>query len=83
MNGLSESIEISYNNVWDNVAGDYRDMDELTGAGGNISLNPSFVDSLGFHLSPESPCLDAGNPIFTDPDGGPSDIGIHGGPAAR
>lgn len=83
MNGLSESIEISYNNVWDNVAGDYRDMDELTGAGGNISLDPAFVDSLDFHLSPESPCLDAGNPIFTDPDGGPSDMGIHGGPAAR
>ncbi len=83
MNGLSENVEISYNDVWDNVAGDYRDMDELTGAGGNISLNPSFVDSLDFHLSPESPCLDAGNPIFTDPDGGPSDIGIYGGPAAR
>ncbi len=83
MNGLSESIEISYNNVWDNVAGDYRDMDELTGAGGNISLDPAFVDSLDFHLSPESPCLDAGNPIFTDPAGGPSDMGIHGGPAAR
>ena len=83
MNGLSESIEISYNDVWDNVAGDYHDMDELTGAGGNISLNPSFVDSLDFHVSPESPCLDAGNPIFTDPDGGPSDIGIYGGPAAR
>ena len=83
MNGVSENVEISYNDVWSNVAGDYQDMDELTGAGGNISLNPSFVDSLDFHLSPESPCLDAGNPIFTDPDGGPSDIGIYGGPAAR
>ncbi len=83
MNGLAENVEISYNDVWDNVAGDYRDMDGLTGAGGNISLNPAFVDSLDFHLSPESPCLDAGNPIFTDPDGGPSDIGLYGGPAAR
>ncbi len=83
MNGLSESIEISYNDVWDNVAGDYRDIDELTGLDGNVSLDPTFADSFDFHLSEDSPCLDAGNPIFTDPDGGPSDMGVYGGPAAR
>ncbi|MFH1688788.1 MAG: right-handed parallel beta-helix repeat-containing protein [Candidatus Eisenbacteria bacterium] len=83
MNGVPEAIEISYNDVWGNTAGDYGDMDELTGSGGNISLDPAFVDSFDFRLSPESPCLDAGNPLFTDPDGGPADMGIYGGPAAR
>jgi hypothetical protein len=83
MNSVSENVEISYNDVWGNTAGDYRDMDELTGSDGNISLDPTFADSFDFHLSPGSPCHDAGNPIFTDPDGGPSDMGIYGGPAAR
>ncbi len=82
MNGASENVEISYNNVWENVAGDYRDTDDLTGSDGNISLNPTFADSFDFHLSPGSPCLDSGNPVFTDPDGGPSDMGMYGGPAA-
>ncbi len=83
MNGAHENVEISYNNVWGNVADDYRDMEPLTGSGGNISLNPAFVDSFDFRLLDDSPCLDAGNPIFTDPDGGPADIGAYGGPSAR
>jgi hypothetical protein len=82
-NGLVASFEIGYNDVWENVAGDYRDMDELTGVDGNISLDPAFAGSLDFNLSPGSPCIDTGNPIFTDPDGGPSDMGSHGGPEAR
>ncbi|MFH1864980.1 MAG: right-handed parallel beta-helix repeat-containing protein [Candidatus Eisenbacteria bacterium] len=83
MNGLSENVEISYNDVWGNTAGDYRDIDELTGIDGNISLDPTFADSFDFHLSPESPCHDAGNPVFTDPDGGTSDMGAYGGPSAQ
>ena len=83
MNGVSENLEISYNDVWGNTAGDYRDMDELTGTDGNISVNPTFADSFDFHLSEDSPCHDAGSPIFTDPDGGWSDMGTHGGPMAR
>ena len=83
MNGLSENVEISYNDVWGNAAGDYRDIEELTGTDGNISLDPTFADSFDFRISPESPCRNAGNPVFTDPDGGPSDIGAYGGPAAR
>jgi parallel beta-helix repeat protein len=83
MNGLSENVKMSYNDVWGNSAGDYRDMDDLTGAGGNISLDPTFVDSLDFHLAPESPCRDAGNPVVLDIDGSPSDMGMFGGPSAR
>ena len=82
-NGLVENFEISYNDVWDNAADDYRDMNELNGVDGNISLDPAFAGSLDFHLTPGSPCVDSGNPIFTDPDGGPSDMGSYGGPAAR
>jgi hypothetical protein len=83
MNGLSESVRISYNDVWGNSAGEYRDMDELTGTGGNISLDPAFVDSLDFHLASDSPCRDAGNPAVLDLDGTASDMGIYGGPSAR
>ena len=83
MNGISENVEISYNDVWGNTAGDYRDIDELTGTDGNVSLDPTFADSFDFHISPKSPCVDTGNPIFTDPAGGPSDMGVHGGPAAK
>jgi len=82
-NGLVANIEMSYNDVWGNAEGDYLDMDELTGVDGNVSLDPAFAGSLDFHLSPDSPCIDAGNPVFTDPDGGPSDMGSRGGPAAR
>jgi hypothetical protein len=82
-NGLVENFEIRYNDVWDNAAGDYRDMDELTGVDGNISLDPAFAGSLDFHLKTGSPCIDAGDPVFTDQDGGPADLGSHGGPAAR
>ncbi len=83
MNGDPANVEITHNDVWNNVAGEYRDIDDLTGVDGNISLDPLFADSLDFHLLEGSPAVDAGNPLFTDPDGGPPDIGIHGGPSAK
>jgi parallel beta-helix repeat protein len=83
MNGLSENIRMSYNDVWGNSAGEYRDIDDLTGTGGNISLDPAFVDSLDFHLAPDSPCRDAGDPAVLDLDSTPSDMGMFGGPSAR
>jgi hypothetical protein len=81
--GERTNLDFTANDVWKNVAGDFRDLEGATGADGNISLDPVFSDSLDFHLRPGSPCIDAGNPIFTDPDGGPADLGIYGGPAAR
>jgi hypothetical protein len=80
MNGVPENAEITYNDVWGNVAGDYLDMEPLTGMDGNISSDPAFVDSLDFRLRAESPCVDSGDPAFTDPDGGSSDMGVFGGP---
>jgi hypothetical protein len=83
LNGDASNLSFTHNDVWGNVAGDYRDLDDLSGVDGNGTFDPLFADSLDFHLSPESPAIDTGAAIFTDPDGGPSDLGIYGGPAAR
>jgi hypothetical protein len=83
LNGDASNLSFTHNDVWGNAAGDYRDIDDLTGADGNISLDPLFADSLDFRLLSGSPAIDAGNPVFTDPDGGPSDLGAYGGPGRR
>lgn len=83
MNGKPENFVISHNIVWGNEEGDYRDVQDLTGKDGNISADPLFKGKIDFHLLPGSPAIDAGDSVFTDPDGGPSDVGIYGGPGAR
>jgi poly-gamma-glutamate capsule biosynthesis protein CapA/YwtB (metallophosphatase superfamily) len=83
MYGKLENFVISHNIVWGNEEGDYRDMDDLTGIGGNISADPMFRGKIDFHLLPPSPAIDSGDSVFTDPDGGPSDMGMYGGPGAR
>lgn len=81
--GTLYNFEISYNNVRDNKDGEYRDMPDYTERNGNISVDPGFVDDENFYLSEDSPLIDIGNPLLTDPDGTPSDIGLYGGPKAR
>ncbi|MBD3278519.1 MAG: hypothetical protein GF388_09480, partial [Candidatus Aegiribacteria sp.] len=53
--------------------------DEVWPGDGNIATNPMFAewDNFDFHLSYESPCIDAGNPEATDPDGTRSDMGAY------
>ena len=74
---------IDYNDVWANFLDDFKGPIPVMQMKGTLSANPQFIDSLNFHLAPSSPCIDAGDSQLTDPDGTPSDLGIHGGPAAR
>ena len=69
-----------YNNlVWNNEAGDYKDIANQTGKNGNISADPLFVGEGDFHLKSGSPAIDAGYREINDADGSPSDLGIYGG----
>jgi parallel beta-helix repeat protein len=77
--GKVSNFPISYNNVWGNVAGNYKGMPTWTGLYGNISVDPMFTDSLDFHLKDESPLWHAGDPYYTDPDGTQSSMGAYGG----
>ena len=72
---------MSYNILWENATGDWRDMPDYTNEDGNVHTDPLW-DTLTFFPLPGSPLLDTGNPELTDPDGTPSDIGIYGGPQA-
>lgn len=61
-------------------------MNDPTGTNGNLSVDPDlwYLAALkpslwDLHLAPSSPLINAGNPGITDPDGGPSDIGMFGG----
>ena len=49
---------------------------ELEGSG-LIEDNPLFtdLDDWNFSYIEYSPCIDAGDPVYTDPDGSPRDIG--------
>lgn len=81
--GTVANWQFSNNLVWNNEAGNYRDMTDPTGSGGNISLDPLFVGNGDFHLQPGSPAIDAGYGEITDPDGSRSDLGLYGGTSAR
>jgi beta propeller repeat protein/parallel beta-helix repeat protein len=72
-----------YNDVWDNAMGNYISMDATTGATqidgsedrtgtmGNISVDPLFVNpfSKNYHLTLESPCINAGDPLWAYAEG--------------
>ncbi len=46
---------------------------------GLIYQNPNFIDleNLNFNYSPDSPCIDSGNPDLSDSDGSIRDIGAN------
>lgn len=83
MNGDSLKFPIMFNDVWGNIDGQYRDMSDLTGRYGNVSIDPQFLGPTDFRLPKDSPLIDSGDSLLTDPDGTPSDIGLFGGPASR
>jgi hypothetical protein len=80
---INPNFSITYNDVWNNNAGNYKDLPDLTEQNGNLSVDPLLENQQDFHLKPTSPLIDKGNPFLTDPDGSISDIGIYGGPNAR
>jgi len=77
------NFDISYNDVWNNKAGQYGEMPDMTDRNGNISRDPLFIDSSAYILNANSLLINAGNPLITDLDGSRSDIGLGGGPRAR
>jgi parallel beta-helix repeat protein len=64
----------TYNNVWGNTI----DYNGISPGIGSISEAPIFIegDPFSYHLSVNSPCIDAGDPLSTlDPDGTRADLG--------
>lgn len=63
------NVEIKYNNLWNNPSGNYNLVtSNQTGINGNTSLAPQFVnpDSNDYHLNFYSPCINAGDPNFSN-----------------
>lgn len=81
--GSSATLTLDYNDVWNNTSGDYSGVAPGTH---DISADPLLVDPVNgnIHLTPGSPCIDAGDPAnypATDfegdlrPQGSAPDIG--------
>ncbi|MCD4795972.1 MAG: T9SS type A sorting domain-containing protein [Candidatus Cloacimonetes bacterium] len=63
-----------YNNVW----GNSTNYVNLTPGANSISEDPLFVGADDYHLTADSPCIDAGDPAFPlDPDGTIADMGAY------
>jgi len=79
--GNPNSLTISYSDCdfdEDNIR--YRDQDELNWGAGMINGDPLFLEPEegDFHLTQNSPCIDAGNPRSPeDPDGTRADMGAY------
>ncbi len=56
----------------------YCDIQDGWEGEGNIDSNPLFLDpdNGNYNICSQSPCIDAGDPDMTDPDGTRSDIGV-------
>lgn len=69
-------IYLQYNNLWDNIV-DYQGFSPgMT----DIHVDPQYlgISPFEFHLSPNSPCIDAGNPLSPlDPDSTRADMGAY------
>lgn len=82
-NAPDSDIVFEYNNVWGNHNGDYRDVVNLTGVNGNVSVNPDFESETDFKLKENSQMIMAGHPEDKNTDGTRSDIGLTGGTFAK
>lgn len=69
-----------YNDMGEVYGATFSDIPGIWPGQGNISADPMFTNpgSNNFHLMPESPCIDAGNPLSPrDPDGTTADMGAY------
>jgi parallel beta-helix repeat protein len=83
MNADKNRFVFSYNNIWNNFSGEYKDVEDLTGIEGNMSSDPFFKSKSDFSLQSRSPLLNAGNPLITNLDGSRSHIGLEGGQSVK
>lgn len=88
-----QELLVRFNLVWNNTNGNFdrylaQDLGSniMVNVNGdscdsylNISSDPLFIDLEGgdFHLTKESPCIDAGDLTLCDPDGSIADIGAY------
>lgn len=61
MNGNPVKVEFLYNNLWNNVMGNYRLIKDMTGLKGNVSVDPLFIPEKNYKLDPASPMNNAGS----------------------
>jgi hypothetical protein len=73
---LGGSAYLAYNDVWGNELGEYYNCEP---GEGSISEDPLFWggDPYDYHLQPDSPCIDTGDPALRDPDLSRSDMGCY------
>jgi parallel beta-helix repeat protein len=83
MNADPAKFKFTYNDVWNNAAGEYKNVNDLTGINGNVSADPMFRDKFDFRLMDSSPLFHNGNPAITNLDGSQSHIGIDGGQSVK
>ena len=74
--GAESTINISYSCVQGGAAA--NGAGHFTNGSGNISSDPKFTNAANgdFSLQSTSPCINAGNPSDTDPDGTRADMGF-------
>jgi len=83
MNAPPERFQFTYNDVWNNYSGEYKDIENLTGINWNVSVDPGFKSKFDFSLNTNSPLLNAGNPLITNLDGSKSHMGVDGGQGVK
>ncbi len=83
MNGEMVNVEFTYNDVWNNLMGNYRQIEDQTGKNGNISAEPLFIQDSNYKTLSTSPLRKAGKPNVQKLKQNNNHIGIEGGPCAQ
>lgn len=79
-----ENFTMKYNLFWNDFQGFETHLPYFSDQT-NVVADPLFVslENMDFHLMPESPAIDRGDPEIKDKDGTRSDMGAYGGPYAE